>query len=462
MAISLLAESPAGWAQHPFEDLFAVPSERREALQLAALQLRFERFRDKVPALQNLAKKQGVEAIESISDVLPICFDHRVLKNYPLTILENRDFEKLTRWLNKLTMHDLTRLDLSGLKTIDGWLDRLTEFGMLIGTSSGTTGKLSFVPRSRDEYASWRASYFEVNRASCGVDSEAEKLPTFSATYRGGHQMMLKIQSLFAADMAGGEANWHTLYNNKMPADLMALSGKLQAAEERGEIDQLGLDPALLEQREAMLEQGRRKEQDLEAWFAKLVEDYRGQRVRIGAPFAELYRLAKAGNEKGLKPTFAPGSVLVGGGGMKGYKDAPENWEDVIKEFFGIDRLANMYGFSECISPNPMCDHGYFHFLPYNIPMVLDTDARELPRQGVQKGRLAIMDLLAESYWGGFISGDEVTMHWEEDCPCGWGGPRIEKSIRRYSEAEGGDDKITCAGSQKAYNEFMEFVQGDA
>ena len=23
----------------------------------------------------------------------------------------------------------------------------------------------------------------------------------------------------------------------------------------------------------------------------------------------------------------------------------------------------------------------------------------------------------------GFVSGDEVTIHWEEDCPCGWGGP---------------------------------------
>ena len=83
-----------------------------------------------------------------------------------------------------------------------------------------------------------------------------------------------------------------------------------------------------------------------------------------------------------------------------------------------------------------------------------------LPREGVQKGRLVFIDLLAESYWGGFISGDEVTIHWDEDSAIG--GPRIEKEVRRFSEAEGGDDKITCAGSAKAYNEFMDFVAGEA
>jgi hypothetical protein len=462
MAISLLPENPAGWAQHRFEDLFAVPREEREALQLAALKLRFERFKDKVPALQKLASKQGVDTIDQLSDVLPVCFDHRVLKNYPLSILENRDFKKLTGWLNKLTMHDLTRVDLSGLTTIDRWIDRLEEFGMIIGTSSGTTGKLSFVPRSRDEYASWRASFFEVNRAVTGIDPSTDKVPQFSAVYRGGHQMMLKIQQLFAADMAGGEEHWHTLYQTKMPADLLALSGKLQAAEEKGELHSLGLDPALLEQRQQMLEQGRRKDADLEAWFTKLVEDFRGERVKIGAPFAELFRLAQAGTEKGLKPSFAPGSVVTGGGGMKGYKGAPDNWEEIIKDFFGIDRIGNMYGFSECIGHAPMCSHGHFHVLPYSIPILMDRDANALPQEGVQTGRMVFIDLLAESYWGGFVSGDEVTMRWDEDCPCGWGGPRIDKDVRRFSEAEGGDDKITCAGSQQAYNEFMDFVAGEA
>jgi hypothetical protein len=92
--------------------------------------------------------------------------------------------------------------------------------------------------------------------------------------------------------------------------------------------------------------------------------------------------------------------------------------------------------------------------------MLMGPDGKPLPREGVQKGRMAVFDLLAESYWGGFVSGDEVTMHYDDKCACGWRGPRIEKTIRRYSEMEGGDDKITCAGSAKAYDEFMDYVMG--
>ena len=91
----------------------------------------------------------------------------------------------------------------------------------------------------------------------------------------------------------------------------------------------------------------------------------------------------------------------------------------------------------------------------------MGPDGEALPREGVQKGRLVIVDPIPVSYWGGFTSGDEVTVHWEDDCPCGWKSPRVGKTIRRFAENEGGDDKITCAGSQQAYNEFMEFVSGE-
>jgi hypothetical protein len=270
--------------------------------------------------------------------------------------------------------------------------------------------------------------------------------------------MMIKMMTLFNVEVAGGPDHYHTLYNERMPADLMALAGRLQAAEDKGEIERLGLDPALLEQRRRMIEAGKRREQDMEAWFTKMIEDHRGKRVKINGPFSELYRVAKAAKEKGLKPSFAPGSILVGGGGLKGYKDAPANWEEFVKEFFGVDRMANLYGFSECVGNTALCEHGYFHFFPYVIASVMDADGKELPREGVQKGRLAVFDLLAEACWGGFISGDEVTMHWDEKCKCGSKGPRIEKNVRRFSEMEGGDDKITCAGSTQAYNEFMQYV----
>jgi hypothetical protein len=461
MDFSLLADNPGAWTYRHHKDLYSIRREELDKLQLEAVRINFARMRDRIPALKKLADRQGVDHIDKLEDVLPVCFDHRVLKNYPIQIIENRDFPKLTQWLDKLTAHDLTKMDLSGLTTIEDWLRRLERYGMLVTYSSGTTGKLSFVPRSRDEFGPWRASFYSMNYAATGVDANTTKLPTLSPLYRGGYQTMLHMMTLFNVEMAGGQEHYHTLYDSHIPADLMALSGRLQSAEDKGEIERLGLDPALLEQRRTMLEQGRRREQDMEAWFGKLIDRFKGQRVKIGGTFADLYRVAKAGLDKGLRCEFAPGSIMTGGGGMKGYKDAPADWEEQVKYFFGVDRLANLYGFSECIGNAPLCDAGFFHFPPWSVPILMDAEGKALPREGVQKGRLVLVDPIPTSYWGGFTSGDEVTIHWDDECDCGWHGPRAEKTIRRFAESEGGDDKITCAGSQAAYNEFMEFVAGE-
>jgi hypothetical protein len=461
MAISLLPDNPAAWTYRSWDDLMAIPREEREKLQIEAVRINFHRLRDRIPALKKLADRQGVDTIDRIEDILPVCFDHRVLKNYPIRIIENRDFAKLTTWLDKLTAHDLTQIDLTGLTTIEEWLGRLEAYGMLVTYSSGTTGKLSFVPRSQDEFGPWKFHFYNVNIASGGVNHWNTKLPTFFPGYRGGYQTMLKMMSMFNMEMAGGPEHYYTLYDTHIPADLMALSGRLQSAEDKGEIASLGLEPALLEQRDKMLEQGRRREQDMEAWFSKLIEQFKGQRVKIGGTFSDLYRVARTGLDKGIKCEFAAGSVLQGGGGMKGYKDAPDDWEDQVKDFFGIARMGNQYGFSECIGNAPLCDAGFFHLPPYSVPLLMDKDGNAMSREGVQKGRLVLVDPIPLSYWGGFTSGDEVTVHWDEDCPCGWKSPRVGKTIRRFAENEGGDDKITCAGSQQAYNEFMEFVAGE-
>src|ERR1700758_2005003 len=132
MAISLLTDNPGAWTYRRFEDLYAIPREEREQLQLEAVRINFARMRNRIPALKKLADRQGVEHIDKIEDVLPVCFDHRVLKNYPIQIIENRDFPKLTGWLDKLTAHDLTRMDLTGVTTIEQWLGRLAAYGMLV------------------------------------------------------------------------------------------------------------------------------------------------------------------------------------------------------------------------------------------------------------------------------------------------------------------------------------------
>jgi len=454
----LPVETPERWLDGGFEPIYEMSWRDYEDIQLSVLKMRFEQLGDSVEALQKLAKREGVTSVDSVEDALPLLFDHRVYKSYPLAIIEKRNIAKLNSWLDRLTTHDLSAMDLDGLDTIEGWLDRLDEFGMLVGHSTGTTGKLSFVPRSRTELPAWTRAYNEMTRSATGVDPETEHVDTFFPGYRGGHHMMLKMLELFNVPAAGGPEHYHTLYQTHISADLSSLAGRMQAAEDRGELDQLGLDPALIKARDELIEQAKRREQDLQASFEKLFVEFRGKRVRLGGTAADLIRTARTGIEKGIHPELGPGSFIMTGGGLKGMKDAPDDWETFVKEYFGIDKVGMMYGMSEWMGGVGRCPQDHYHVMPNTIPLLFDRDMNLLPRQGAQTGRFGFFDLLAQTYWGGFISGDEVTIHWEEDCACGWKGPRIGPQIRRFAEMEGGDDKITCAGTAQAYNDFMDYI----
>jgi hypothetical protein len=95
------------------------------------------------------------------------------------------------------------------------------------------------------------------------------------------------------------------------------------------------------------------------------------------------------------------------------------------------------------------------------IPFLLDpASGVQLPRSGTHTGRFGAFDLNARTYWGGFLTGDEVTLCWGDRhaCPCGRIGPYLHRTIRRYTEKEGGDDKITCAGSPLAHDAALDFL----
>ena len=455
---ALSPEKPEAWLDNGYEPLVAMTWQDVEEVQNQAIKLRFDKLKDKVSALQKLASKEGVTQVGGLQDALPLFFDHRVYKNYPMSLLEKRDFAKLTAWLSRLTSKDLSTFDLTGLKSLDDWLDRLDAFGMFVSHSSGTTGKMSFVPRSRDETPALKTSQAEVTRAMVGIDPRKEHLPSFSPNYRGGHQMMFKMQQLCEVEFAGGPENLHTLYQTRISADLMFLAGRMQQAEERGELDKLGLDPELFKKRDAMIENAKRREQDLEAWFFRLFEEFRGKKVKLGGAPGELIRITRKGIEKGVKPEFAEGSWMMSGGGLKGFKDAPEDWEGYVQDYFGIDKFAIVYGMSEAIAMHARCKCKNYHLLPNLVPVVFDRDMKPLPRKGAQTGRYALFDLAAQTYWGGFITGDQITMNWDGDCGCGWKTPYVSPTITRFHDIEGGDDKISCAGTVQAYNDFMDYV----
>ncbi|MCY1302249.1 hypothetical protein D9M70_518980 [compost metagenome] len=90
---------------------------------------------------------------------------------------------------------------------------------------------------------------------------------------------------------------------------------------------------------------------------------------------------------------------------------------------------------------------------------MLDPETgKALPRTGRQTGRAAFFDLGADLRWGGFITGDEITVEWDKPCACGRPSRYVAGAIQRYSDKNGGDDKITCAASEQSHREAMDFL----
>jgi hypothetical protein len=273
--------------------------------------------------------------------------------------------------------------------------------------------------------------------------------------------MMIKMTRLMAEASASGEVERDVLYDHGLSSDLLSLAGRFRAAEAKGELEQLEIDPELIERHKANMAAGAKHDDNLEQWFRPLADKHKGQRVMVGGPSADLVRIALRGTEAGHTCEFSHDAVLMTGGGFKGWKGAPDNWQELLTTYFGIPKISSVYSMSEIMANCPKCSEGNYHLPPYLIPYVLDADAKPLPREGSQTGRLALFDLLAETYWGGFISGDRVTLHWGDDCGCGWKSPRISGDIVRFAELEGGDDdKITCASTQKVFDNFLEYVGG--
>ena len=198
-------------------------------------------------------------------------------------------------------------------------------------------------------------------------------------------------------------------------------------------------------------------QESLPRFFGETIESLKGKRIWLLGTWNTLYEMARAGLDRGMSNVFAPDSLVSTGGGAKG-QAVPDGWEDVVQRFTGVDGLQHAYGMSELMAMNKMCERERYHLEPWIVPFVLDPeDGHVLPGDGEQTGRGAFFDLSADTSWGGFISGDEITLS-REPCECGWTTPHIARKIERYSDKRGGDDKISCAASDEAHASALEVL----
>jgi hypothetical protein len=256
----------------------------------------------------------------------------------------------------------------------------------------------------------------------------------------------------------GDETLCYALYPGSVSADIMFLAGRMRAAQQKGMVDRLDVSPALLTRKAEFEAVQRRSGSDMQAFYDRVVRELSGRRIHMQAPWSALETIADAGLARGLQGVFAPDSIILAAGGTKGVAVA-DDWEDKAKRFLGVQNLSFLYGMTEVQSPSLMCSHGRHHLEPTNVLFVLDPETGEiLPRTGSQTGRAAFYDLLAESHWGGFVTGDEITVEWTTKCSCGRLSPHLDRKITRFTEKRGGDDKISCASVADAHEEALNYL----
>ena len=468
-----LEREAQAWMNDPYEHfghhdtkIHSLPREHFEAVQLAAMRLRFEERMEKIQMLRKLADGQGITDIGSFNDLAPLLMPHDMYKSYPISLLAKQKFGQLNQWLTKLTRHSPEEVDVSACDSIDSWLTKLRDDTPLdVGASSGSSGTMSFYPKSKRDYflSMWgmRVQLAQKFGEDPRPGDITDKIHAIIPLYKDGHASMGAFGKYSCQAFGlGDEDYWHYCFDFKLSSDLMWLAARLRAAAARGDAGKVDVPESLLARRGEWEESQKNMGDQQLAFVNRMIRELNGKRVFVMSTSNVLYAAAKRGLEEGLSGVFAPDSVFMGGGGAKGVP-LPDDLEEVVCKFFNTDRMISSYGMTEMNSFSVQCDHDRYHILPWVTPYLLDLETGQpLPRKGVQTGRASFFDMTADSCWGGLVTGDVVTIDWDLQCECGRTSYAMEKDINRVTEIKGGDDKITCAATPGAQAEAMEFLTG--
>ncbi|MNF32338.1 hypothetical protein D3C76_150800 [compost metagenome] len=463
--VETLLNDPAALVEHSLQNWKQMPAEQINTLQLAGLKRRFAQMRDSIAVLKKLADAEGIEHIENLDDVVPLLFEHTLFKSYPPSLLEKNNFAAINKWLGKLVIPELAQkiatVDVSACTGLDDWFETMDGAipELCLSHTSGTSGTLSFLPCSTREFekASEVRKLYAWNMT--GADTPDPQLHTAYPYYRKGYLSHLRGMRTLVRVLLPDLSHFHPAYPSTLSSDVLRLGARLRAAHTNGTLDRLVMAPELLAKKKVFDQQQAEMPQHLAAFFDDIATRLKGKRVYIGGTWNLLHNMAKAGLERGLEGVFHADSYIATTGGAKGVIP-PENWREDVMRFIGVKTLHESYAMSEVVSGSAMrCEQGNYHFSHTAIPFLLDPEtSKPLPRQGRQTGRAAFFDLGADIHWGGFITGDEVTIEWSEPCLCGLHSRYAVGAIARYSEKNGGDDKITCAASEQSHREAMDFL----
>ncbi len=413
-----------------------------EPLWLEAANERLALQRERIPALAKLADERGIDRIRSFGDLVGLLFAHSSYKSYPESLLTRGRWPLLTRWLDTLSSRRLTDVDVTGVPDQEGWLARLDAAGCVVLVSSGTTGKSSFLPSTRADSDLALRSLVAAFGEQRGIAPKQDRAVFILGPKYGPHRSALHFRTI-AEQFGRPDARF---FLSEQAPRVLAAS---QAADLRRRIAMGTAGPNEIAGLEASAAESQRVAAErLDALVDTLLA-HRSEPMIIGGFWAQYWTILQRARERGVRAgEFHPETIITGGGGTKG-ADLPPDYETQILDFFGIPRanVQSGYGMSE-LSAAAYEVAGRYRPAPWVIPLILDDAGQTvLALEGESvTGRFGFLDLAVDGRWGGVVTGDRVTVDLTT--------PNLSVvpgSIVRYSAAQGGDDKLTCAGTVDAY-----------
>jgi hypothetical protein len=376
---------------------------RRQPLDEGAIDRAFDatvialhaRYVSTIPVYRQFAIRRGLELVPDAATIgCDLMMTSDLFKSYDPGWLRASDFESMTAWLGTISTSGPT-IDAEHVTDVADWRARLRANGIFLASSSGTSGRPSFVARDHATLTALRRNG-EVYARLPLDDVAPGSLDLLALTPRG---MALGIQAA-ARGLADQAARVHRR------DDAAADDGWTGAVE--------FLDAATGAGRPVMI---------------------------FGTPPLVRELCVRV---SGTPPTLPRGSLVVTGGGWKaGQSLQLDALLELVTSRLGVppSHIVDTYGTTELNAYLLRCAHGSYHVPPLLRALVVDDLLVPVEGDDVT-GLLGFLDPFAFSYPGFVIPGDVARLV-RRACRCGLTGPAILGPIERSPD----DGARGCATS---------------
>src|SRR6476620_26316 len=210
-------DDPIAFFGESLTQMHSIARDQLEEINRQAMGIRVQQHVQSIEMVGKLAGRLGITELREFNDVVPLMFSHTAFKSYPAALIDNKRFDLMTRWLDKLTSYDLSKVDTADCTGIDDWIDRLdAQTPLEVITSSGTTGTISILPKDKrgaeEGMVLWKICLFQTFGQE---PTDAELHPSVDVVwpnFANGKLGHLRIANMIKGGFTGGdESKFHAL-----------------------------------------------------------------------------------------------------------------------------------------------------------------------------------------------------------------------------------------------------------